>query len=171
MQELPAQLIQNIANICLHTKLSIATAESCTGGILATWLTEFPGSSSYYIGGVSAYSNTMKTKFLSVKESTLDGYGAVSLETAKQMASGIKAQCGSSFGVSITGVAGPSGGTKEKPVGTVCIGLCYHHKDENAVLSKKVLSKKLSLTGDRQQIRMNAAKEVLAWLKDTINEV
>ncbi len=166
MNELPTDLIQNIATLCLQKKLSIATAESCTGGILATWLTEFSGSSAYYMGGVSAYSNAFKTKFLGVQENTLKQFGAVSTETAKQMAKGIQEQSGTQIGLSITGVAGPSGGTKEKPVGTVCIGLCYHHQGKSEVLAKK-----LSLSGERSQIRMNAAKEILVWLKDTVNEV
>lgn len=105
--------------------LTISTAESCTGGLLADLLTDVPGSSRYFERGVVTYSNASKVELLSVPSSVIDGHGAVSKEVAIAMANGVRNLASSSIAVAITGVAGPDGGTDEKPVGTVHIALAY----------------------------------------------
>jgi nicotinamide-nucleotide amidase len=102
--------------------LTIAVAESCTGGRVSDMLTDIPGSSRYMLGGVLAYSNSVKMRQLSVKESDLDEHGAVSSPVALQMARGVAEATGADIGISTTGIAGPGGGTAEKPVGTVWMG-------------------------------------------------
>jgi len=101
----------------------ISTAESCTGGMLAAYLTEIPGSSAYFTTGIVSYSNAAKIKLLSVKKETLDKCGAVSEEVATEMAIGSKNIAKSDIAISITGIAGPGGGTAQKPIGTVCFGV------------------------------------------------
>lgn len=102
---------------------TISVAESCTGGGIASMLTNIPGSSDYFLGGVISYHNSVKTSLLGVKASQLEKWGAVSKPVAKQMAEGVKSLLGTSWGLSITGIAGPGGGTEAKPVGLVYIGL------------------------------------------------
>ena len=102
---------------------SLACAESCTGGLMSHMITGVAGSSDYFLGGVVAYANQVKEQLLGVKPQTLIEQGAVSEETARQMALGVRAATGASLGVAITGIAGPGGGTPGKPVGTVCFGL------------------------------------------------
>jgi nicotinamide-nucleotide amidase len=106
-----------------QSNLTLGTAESCTAGLLAAAVTDVPGSSSYYRGGVIAYSNEMKRRYLSVRQQTLSRMGAVSVEAAREMALGALDALEADVAVSITGIAGPGGGTPQKPVGTVYIGL------------------------------------------------
>ena len=113
----------------VHTLLqdsgkTLSLAESCTGGLLSSQLVEFPGSSNYLLQSLVTYSNAAKQKVLGVKESTLENHGAVSLETAREMATGARALLDSDFALATTGIAGPDGGSEEKPVGTVVIALC-----------------------------------------------
>jgi nicotinamide-nucleotide amidase len=122
-----------------------ATAESCTGGLLAARLTERPGASAYVTGGVVAYSNEAKADLLGVDPSLIERHGAVSPEVAEAMADGALARFGADVGVSITGVAGPGGGTKEKPVGYVC--WCVKGSDGTT------LARDTQLPGDRTEIR------------------
>ena len=103
--------------------LTVATAESCTGGLIASRLTDISGSSAYLLGGVVAYSNAIKMKLLNVAEKTLIDHGAVSEPTARQMAIGARTLIGTDYALSVTGIAGPGGGTAEKPVGLTYIGL------------------------------------------------
>lgn len=103
--------------------LSLATAESCTGGYIGHLITSIPGSSEYYLGGLVAYSNALKVEYLGVKPDTIEAHGAVSEEVALQMAEGVRKRSGSDFGLATTGVAGPGGGSAEKPVGTVWIAV------------------------------------------------
>jgi nicotinamide-nucleotide amidase len=116
-------------------KMSISSAESCTGGYLAYLLTTIPGSSAYYWGSVIAYQNQIKTDILGVRQETIDQYGAVSEQTVKEMAEGVRKKFGTDIGVSSSGIAGPSGGTEEKPVGTVWIG----YSDKNQSFAKKLM--------------------------------
>jgi nicotinamide-nucleotide amidase len=102
---------------------TFALAESCTGGNISHMITEIPGSSSAYLGGVVSYSNDLKTKLLGVKHSTLAAHGAVSEETALEMALGARTHLGSDYSIAVTGIAGPDGGSEEKPVGMVCIAI------------------------------------------------
>ena len=104
--------------------LTFAAAESCTGGLILSRLTAIPGSSSVVEGGVVSYSNEVKERVLSVKGETLRDFGAVSEETAREMAEGVRRITGADVAVSVTGIAGPGGGTEKKPVGTVCFGVC-----------------------------------------------
>lgn len=114
---------EEIAWALLERKWWIATAESCTGGLLAHTLTNIPGSSAYFKGGVVSYSNEVKMKVLGVKRETLEQYGAVSEQTAREMAEGVKNLMEVDVAVATTGIAGPGGGTPSKPVGLVYIGL------------------------------------------------
>ena len=103
---------------------TLALGESCTGGLVAHRITEVAGSSEYFLGGVVAYSNPIKHSLLQVAEQTLERYGAVSEETARQMARGARAVLGADVGLSVTGIAGPGGGTPEKPVGLTVLAVC-----------------------------------------------
>lgn len=118
-----ATLASAVGELLSQHQHTLAVAESCTGGGLGSLLTQTPGSSAYFLGGVIAYSNQVKVKQLGVEPATLDQHGAVSAETACQMALGVRQQLGADWGLSITGIAGPDGGTAEKPVGLVYIGL------------------------------------------------
>ena len=134
---------------------SLATAESCTGGLLAGRITEVPGSSEYFLEGVVTYSNEAKMRMLDVPADMLEEHGAVSEPVACAMAAGVRKLAGSTFGIGVTGVAGPGGGTEEKPVGLVYIALA----DEVAVTARKMI-----FPGDRQFIRtltVNAAMDML----------
>jgi nicotinamide-nucleotide amidase len=111
-----------VGDLLIEKNLTIATAESCTGGLLADKITNIPGCSTYMKGGIIAYSNDMKTALLGVDRKTIETCGAVSKEVALQMAIGAAKKCGADIGVSATGIAGPGGGTKEKPVGLVWMG-------------------------------------------------
>lgn len=117
------KLNERIFKILEKKNLKISIAESCTGGGLSYELVKVPGISKYFLGGVVAYSNEAKEKILGVSRETLKKFGAVSSETAKEMASGVRKKFNSDIGVSITGIAGPEGGTPEKPAGTVYIGI------------------------------------------------
>lgn len=112
-----------VGKLLTERKQTIATAESCTGGYISHLVTSVPGSSAYYIGSVLSYANDVKTKLLGIPAELIREKGAVSEEVAKQMAEGIRNKLGTDFAVSTTGVAGPGGGTPEKPVGTVWIGI------------------------------------------------
>ncbi len=112
-----------VGNLLRREKSTIAVAESCTGGLISHWLTNVPGSSYYFFFSGVTYSNKAKIKVLDVLPATLKRYGAVHEETAKEMAEGARRIAGATYGLSTTGIAGPSGGTTYKPVGTVCIGL------------------------------------------------
>lgn len=113
-----------IARLLNERGLTIAVAESCTGGLISSRITNIAGSSAYFERGVITYSNAAKVELLRVNEDTIAQYGAVSLEVARQMAEGVKAISGTDLGLAITGILGPSGATKEKPVGLVYIGIC-----------------------------------------------
>lgn len=138
---------------------TVALAESCTGGMAGKMLTDVPGSSAAFWGGVISYSNGAKTRILGVGEETLKNYGAVSPETAREMARGIRTLAGSTFGISLTGIAGPEGGTAEKPVGLVYMGLATEGEEQ---------ARELRLMGNRNSIRTIAAKSALDWLRRTL---
>ena len=122
-------LVQDIGNLLLKKQLKLAVAESCTGGLVSHWITNLPGCSEYYLGGIVAYDYKVKEKLLDVSPQTLLEHGAVSSETAVEMAKGVRialAENGDAskvIGLSLTGIAGPGGGTPDKPVGLVWIGL------------------------------------------------
>ncbi|SCZ81429.1 CinA family protein [Pseudobutyrivibrio xylanivorans] len=142
---------------------SVATAESCTGGMIASTIVDVPGASDCFNEGYVTYSNEAKMKNLGVKDSTLMAYGAVSYETAMEMAKGVRKKAKADFGVSSTGIAGPGGGSPKKPVGLVYIG-CAYGDDECIV-------KELRLKGDRTTVRTSATKEALKLLEECINKI
>jgi nicotinamide-nucleotide amidase len=135
---------------------TLSVAESCTGGLIAQRLTEVPGSSKYFIEGVVAYANDAKTRTLGVEPILLLEHGAVSAPVAEAMAEGIRKRAATDFGLSVTGIAGPGGGTEEKPVGLVYIALADDVKTEH---------RKLKLPGDRQLIRWRASQAALDLLR------
>lgn len=112
-----------VGDLLRQNDASLALAESCTGGLMADLLTNVPGSSDYFIFSAVTYSNRMKMKILDVKARTLNRYGAVSEQTAEEMAVGVQRVSDATYGLSASGIAGPGGATENKPVGTVCIGL------------------------------------------------
>ena len=120
-QHVPLEV--SIGPLLLKSKLTLATAESCTGGLIGHRLTEVPGSSEYFLGGVIAYSNEVKERVLGVKPETLEKHGAVSAETAGEMARGARRVLGTDIAVSATGIAGPGGATADKPIGLTYIAL------------------------------------------------
>ena len=118
-----SSLEETVVKGLIDKGLTISTAESCTGGLIGKRITDISGCSGCYFGGVVSYSNDVKHKVLGVGEKTLRDFGAVSPETAIEMARGVRKLTGSDIGISVTGVAGPGGGSEEKPVGTVYIGI------------------------------------------------
>ena len=135
---------------------TISTAESCTGGLLAKLLTDVPGSSKYFLRGWVTYSNESKTEMLGVPEELIRQHGAVSEPVARAMADGAQWRAKTDFALSITGIAGPDGGTPQKPVGTICFGLAT----KDAVTARTFL-----LPGDRQMIRLRAANMAMTMLR------
>ena len=119
-------LEETVGDMLVRCGYTISTAESCTGGLLGHRFTNVPGSSTYYLGGVVSYSNDMKIKTLGVQENTLQEFGAVSKQTATEMAQGVRDLFGSDLAIAVTGIAGPGGGTAEKPVGLVYITLVHN---------------------------------------------
>jgi nicotinamide-nucleotide amidase len=148
-------LEQVVGDLLKRAGYTLATAESCTGGLLAGRITDVPGSSEYFLEGTVTYSNEAKMRILGVPKKMIEDHGAVSEEVATAMARGIRELAGSTFGIGVTGIAGPGGGTAEKPVGLVYIALA----DDAQVSAKKLL-----FPGDRQFIRtlsVNAALDLL----------
>jgi nicotinamide-nucleotide amidase len=139
---------------------TVATAESCTGGLIAQRITAIAGSSDYFLGSVVAYADAVKTTFLGVRPETLEAHGAVSEETAREMADGARARFGADFALASTGIAGPGGGTPEKPVGTVWIALASSGGPTRA--------RKLRPPGDRATIRGWTAAAALEMLREAI---
>ncbi|HRT04206.1 MAG TPA: CinA family protein [Kiritimatiellia bacterium] len=153
------RMLDQLAAALLARKQTLATAESCTGGLVGAALTGLPGSSAWYLGGVVAYANELKIRLLGVPAETLAAHGAVSLETARAMAAGARAATGADFAVAITGIAGPSGGTPEKPVGLVFIGVAAPHGTATF---------KHHFSGSRAEIRQAATETALRHLLEAV---
>jgi nicotinamide-nucleotide amidase len=153
---LDARDLADIAGTTLRDRgLALALAESCTGGLLAQRITAIPGASEFFLGATVAYANEVKLEQLGVRPETSHNHGAVSTECAREMAIGALRAFGADIALSITGIAGPGGGTAEKPVGTVCIGIATHGNAH---------ARLLRFGGDRDEIRMRASQAALALL-------
>jgi nicotinamide-nucleotide amidase len=152
-------LEQVVGTLLKARGMSVATAESCTGGLVGHRITSVDGSSSYFERGVVVYSNDAKIELLGVPESTLRAHGAVSAPTAEAMARGVCAIAGTPCGVSITGIAGPGGGTPAKPVGTVFIGV---------VVGDRVVSRRFRFGGDRASVKWQSSSMALDMLRRTL---
>jgi PncC family amidohydrolase len=160
----PAVLVDATAELLAQMQekgQTLSVAESCTGGLLSGLLTEIPGASRVFWGGAICYDNTLKQE-LGVFPEILENFGAVSKETASALASAARGRYHTDFSLSITGIAGPSGGTAEKPVGTVFMGL--------ARKSMKTVTHQSSFTGDRQKIRMQILFSAVGVLKEYVSE-
>jgi nicotinamide-nucleotide amidase len=151
------ELAQQLGQLLNSKGKKIATAESCTGGWIAQMITEVSGSSAWFDRGFVTYSNAAKMQMLGVKPETLEKYGAVSAQTATEMVNGALAHSDADCAISVTGIAGPDGGTEQKPVGTVFIAWAYKNQDV------KVVQKKL--TGNRHQIRRQTVKIALEGME------
>jgi nicotinamide-nucleotide amidase len=135
-------------------KWTLSIAESCTGGLICDRITDVSGSSDYFEGGMVTYSNKSKTQLLGVPEAYIKRFGAVSPQAAKKMAQGVRKAFGTTFGLSTTGVAGPTGGTKRSPVGRVFIGVAA---------GRKTWVKKFDLKGNRREIKDKASEKALQF--------
>ena len=156
MADLLADLVKTVTNGLKERGLMLVTAESCTGGLIATMMTELPGSSSVFERGFVTYSNDSKEELLDVSREILETYGAVSTQTAEAMVLGSLARSHAQIAVSVTGIAGPSGGTPEKPVGLVYIGW--------GRVDGPVLTAEHHFPGDRHAIRRQTAETALQHL-------
>ncbi len=152
-------ILGELHKLCLERKVKLATAESCTGGLISSLITAMSGSSNYFQGGVCSYSNEAKHKILGVPWELIEAHGAVSSEVAKAMAIGVRNSFNADYSVSVTGIAGPGGGTPIKPVGTVYLGF----SSEGAIDFEL-----LQLKGDRNSIRTQTCLFALAGLHKRI---
>jgi len=151
-----------VGELLLQRGLWLAVAESCTGGLIGHLLTNVPGSSAYYMGSVTAYANEAKARLLGVSWDTLEKYGAVSAETVVEMARGIRLALTADIGISVSGIAGPTGGTPDKPVGTVWIGLST---------PKEEYARRYLWSGDRQAIKKQSAQAALQLLVEHLQNI
>ena len=151
---------EQIISKLIENNITISTAESCTGGSLGKIITSVPGASSIYGYGFITYDNEAKEKILSISHETLEKHGAVSPDTALKMAKGAREVSGSDIAVSVTGIAGPGGGTPEKPVGLVYIAISDKNGEEY---------RKLNLSGNRDEVRAKSCDEVFKLIKERLN--
>jgi nicotinamide-nucleotide amidase len=151
------ELAEAVGRLLRSSGRTLALAESCTGGMIASLVTDVAGSSDYFLGGVVSYANAAKESFLGVGEATLSSHGAVSEETAREMANGARDRFGADVAAAVTGIAGPGGGTEEKPVGTVWFAIA--DRDGREIVKKR------SFGGDRALIRRSASVVALELLR------
>jgi PncC family amidohydrolase len=147
--------LKKLTALLKKKKLKVAIAESCTGGLISYNLTKIPGSSKYFMMGVVSYSNKSKIDLLKVRQKTLTKYGAVSAETCKEMCKNLLKISKTNISISVTGIAGPDGGTKKKPIGLVYVGICSKKKLE---IIKFSFNKKLSRINIQNQILIKTIK-------------
>ena len=159
--EIDTLLIREVAHTLKRQGLMLATAESCTGGWVAQVITSVAGSSEWFERGFVAYTNLAKREMLGVSTTILSRYGAVSEQTARAMAEGALTHSHAQVALAITGIAGPSGGTPEKPVGTVCFAWAGKKRDTN--------SAKHLFTGDRESVRRQSVAMALQGLREYLN--
>jgi len=150
-------LEQEVGNLLRQKGLTLGVVESATGGLISHLITNIPGSSDYYKGSVTAYSNETKIKVVGLKEDTINKYGAVSYQVAEEMAQGGRKALGTDICLADTGIAGPTGATSEKPVGLFYIGLSH----QSGTYSQKHI-----FSGNREQNKRSAAEAALVWLKE-----
>ena len=155
-------LCESLVNKLREKGLTLSCAESCTGGLIAKSITDVSGCSDVFYGGVVSYDNKVKMGVINVSESTLSQHGAVSSQTACEMASGVRKACFTDVGISTTGIAGPGGAVPGKPVGTVYIGIDINGSVESLRLD-------LGSENSRETIRINATKKLLSLLLDKIS--
>jgi len=144
-----------LAELLVRKKWTLSTAESCTGGLLGHTLTNIPGSSNWYVGGVITYANEMKISLLNVEAEVIEKYGAVSEACVLQMVRGVCNLTKSQVGVAISGIAGPGGGTKDKPVGTVFMAWQIESKN---------WAKRFNFSGDRQEVKLQSVQQAIEGL-------
>ena len=152
-------VLNKVSNLLKQKRCTVATAESCTGGLIAHTLTNISGSSDYFDRGIVSYSNNAKMESLGVSEDILIEYGAVSEQVAKAMAEGVRTRSDVDIGIATTGIAGPTGGTKDKPVGLVYIGISK---------ADKTYVKKFNFSGDRLQNKEETCNAALNMLLDVL---
>jgi len=160
MEEELKGVVSALKNLLTEKALTLAVAESCTGGLLSHILTSVSGSSQYFLGGIIAYSNEIKIEILGVQEQTILLHGAVSQQTAQEMAENIRKKFKADIGLSTTGIAGPTGGTPTKPVGLVWLGISTEVESETF---------KCHFIGGRDQVKMIAVQEILHLLMERLN--
>ncbi len=153
---------KRLLSLCREKGVTIATAESCTGGMIGTTLTSIPGSSDVFLGGIISYANSAKEALLGVPHETLAAHGAVSQETAEAMAKGARAALDATLAVSVTGIAGPGGETREKPVGLVHFGVATQNS---------ILSEKRHFSGNREIVRLKTVAVALTLLEETVKSL
>jgi nicotinamide-nucleotide amidase len=170
-----ASLASVVVDICRNSNVRIAVAESCTGGMLGAHITDVPGASDVFHGGLIAYDNRVKRQLLGVPDSDLVEHGAVSEPVALQMAKGIRVRLGTEIGVSITGIAGPGGGTPEKPVGTVWIAVDVSEgrppiprPEGEPPITPYAKARVFHFIGNRDEIRYRAAQAALDMIRRTV---
>ena len=154
-----------LQKILFDNKKTITTAESCTGGLIASMITKISGSSNIFNGAIISYSNEIKNQELKVKNETLKNYGAVSIEVVNEMLDGVIKTFNANFAIAVSGIAGPTGATKNKPVGTVVIGICDDKCHKMVDIYK--------FDGSREEVQIQAAKtslkEILKFVKKTLD--
>ena len=148
-------LAEQLQGICLGRGLTVAVAESCTGGLIAATITSVAGASGYFLGGVVSYSNHAKVAFLDVPQDMLEAHGAVSAQVAGAMAAGARARFAADLAIGITGIAGPEGGSEEKPVGLTYVGLAGAEATD---------VRRFVFEGDRTGNREAGTRSALEWL-------
>jgi nicotinamide-nucleotide amidase len=160
-EPLDISLMRRVHELLLSNRASVATAESCTGGLIAKRLTDRAGSSQYFLGSTVAYQNTIKVSMLDVEETVIESKGAVSREVCEAMARAARNRFSATYGISVTGIAGPGGGSDQKPVGLVYIGLAGP-EEETCYVEKKIFS------GGRDLVRAQAATRALDLLRRSL---
>jgi len=155
-------LAQDIVNLLCRKGLTLGVVESATGGLISHLVTNVPGSSNYYLGSITSYSNQAKIKIVGVSEDSINRYGAVSPQVAEEMARGGRKVLNADICVADTGIAGPTGATSEKPVGLFYIGLSHKNGTFN---------RKHTFTGSREENKHRAAEAALSWVKEYLKSL
>jgi len=150
------EIAKDVVHLLIRRKKTLALAESCTGGFIANQITNVPGASKVFLGGIVSYSNKAKQNFLGVREKSMEQHGAVSKAVAHEMAAGARKRFGTDFAIAVTGIAGPGGGTKSKPTGTVFLALA----DATGILVVHKLNQ-----FEREKFKKITARQALELLK------